>query len=107
MRFMVIVKANQDAEAGKLPPPELFEKMGRFNEEMVNAGIMLAGEGLHPTSKGARIRFDGGKTFVTDGPFQLSNDLVAGFWIIKVKSKDEAIDWTLIRLENGSPRIKI
>jgi hypothetical protein len=93
MRFMVIVKANQDSEAGKLPPPELFEKMGKFNEEMVNAGIMLAGEGLHPTSKGARIQFAGGKTVVTEGPFHLSNDLIAGFWIIKVKSKDEAIEW--------------
>src|SRR5689334_7922412 len=93
MRFMVIVKANQDSEAGKLPTAELFEQMGKFNEEMVNAGIMLAGEGLHPTSKGVRIRFHGGKTFVTDGPFQVTNDLIAGFWIIKVKSKDEAIDW--------------
>jgi len=93
MRFMVIVKANQESEAGKLPPAELFEAMGKFNEEMVNAGVMLAGEGLHPSAKGARIRFGGGKAVVSDGPFPLTNDTIAGFWLIKVKSKEEAIEW--------------
>ena len=93
MRFMVIVKANQESEAGKLPPAELFEAMGKFNEEMVNAGVMLAGEGLHPSAKGARIRFGGGKPVVSDGPFPLTNDTIAGFWLIKVKSKEEAIEW--------------
>jgi hypothetical protein len=93
MRFIVIVKANQDSEAGKLPPAELFEAMGKFNEEMVNAGVMLAGEGLQPTSKGARIRFGGGEPTVSQGPFPVTADTVAGFWLIQVKSKDEAIAW--------------
>jgi hypothetical protein len=93
MRFMVIVKANQDSEAGKMPPAELFEAMGKFNEEMVNAGVMLAGEGLQPTSKGARIRFGGGEPTVSQGPFPVTNDTIAGFWLIKVKSKDEALAW--------------
>lgn len=92
MRFMVIVKADKNSEAGVLPPPELFEKMGKFNEEMVKAGVMLAGEGLHPTAKGARVRF-ADKPVVTQGPFALTNDTIAGFWLIKVKSKDEAIEW--------------
>src|SRR5262249_45871937 len=81
------------SEAGILPPPELFEAMSKFNEEMVDAGVMLVGEGLHPTAKGARIRFGGEKAVVTDGPFPLTNDTIAGFWLIKVKSKEEAIDW--------------
>ena len=93
MRFMVMVKANPDSEAGKLPSQDVFEEMGKFNEEMVRAGVMLAGEGLHPTSKGARMRFDGSKRTVIDGPFTESKELIAGFWLISVKSKEEAIEW--------------
>jgi hypothetical protein len=94
MRFMMLVKADKNSEAGVLPPKELFAAMGRYNEEMVKAGVMQAGEGLHPTSKGARIAFGaGGKSTVTDGPFPGAKDLVAGFWLIQVKSKQEAIDW--------------
>ena len=93
MRFMVIVPANADSEAGVLPDQEILTKMGKFNEEMVKAGVMLAGEGLHASSKGARIRFSGGKTTVTDGPFTESKELIAGFWLIQVKNKDEAIAW--------------
>ncbi|HTH65365.1 MAG TPA: YciI family protein [Gemmatimonadales bacterium] len=93
MRFMVIVPANKDSEAGVLPDQEILSKMGKFNEEMVKAGVMLAGEGLHATSKGARIKFSGGRTTVTDGPFTESKELIAGFWLIQVKNKDEAIAW--------------
>src|SRR5436853_3606883 len=93
MRFMVIVPANKDSEAGVLPDKKILTDMGKFNEEMVKAGVMLAGEGLQPTSKGARIKFSGGKTMVTDGPFAESKELIAGFWLIQVKSKEEAIDW--------------
>jgi hypothetical protein len=93
MRFMILVKANPESEAGTLPSMEELEEMGRFNEEMVNAGIMLAGEGLHPSSNGARIRYDGTNRTVVDGPFTETKELVAGFWIIQVKSRDEAIEW--------------
>ncbi len=93
MRFMVIVKANKDSEAGVMPPPELFEKMGKFNEEMVKAGVMLAGEGLLPTAKGACIAFGGQQPVVTPGPFDLTNDTIAGFWLIKTKTREEAIEW--------------
>ena len=93
MRFMVMVPADKNSEAGVLPDKKLFEEMGKFNEEMVKAGVMLAGEGLQPTSKGARIRFSGGRTTVTDGPFTESKELIAGFWLIQVKSKEEAIAW--------------
>jgi hypothetical protein len=93
MRFMVIVKANQDSEAGVLPSQELLAAMGKYNEELVRAGVMLAGEGLHPSSKGARVRFAGGRTTVVDGPFAEAKELVAGFWIIQVASRDEAIEW--------------
>ena len=92
MRFMVIVKASKDSEAGVMPSTELLAAMGKFNEEMVKASVMEAGEGLHPTSKGARIRYGRGEG-VTRGPFALSNDLVAGFWLINTKSLDEAIAW--------------
>jgi len=90
---MVIVPANKDSEAGVLPDQEILTKMGKFNEEMVKAGVMLAGEGLHASSKGARIKFSGGKTTVTDGPFTESKELIAGFWLLQVKNKDEAIAW--------------
>jgi len=94
MRFMVIVKADQTTEAGVLPDAKLLTAMGKYNEELVKAGVMLAGEGLHPSSKGARVRFEaGGKTTVIDGPFTEAKELVAGFWLWQVKSKDEAIAW--------------
>jgi hypothetical protein len=90
---MVIVPASKESEAGILPDKKIFAEMGKFNEEMVKAGVMLAGEGLHPTSKGARLKFSGGKTKVIDGPFTESKELIAGFWLIQVKSKEEAIAW--------------
>jgi hypothetical protein len=90
---MVIVKADRNSEAGIFPDKELFEKMGKFNEELVNAGVMLAGEGLQPSSKGVRIRFSGGKKTVIDGPFAEAKELIAGFWLWQVKSKEEAIEW--------------
>lgn len=93
MRFMVIVKANKDSEAGKMPTEEMLTKMGKFNEELAKAGVMLAGEGLHPTSKGARVKFSNGKTTVTDGPFAETKELIAGFWLWQVKSREEAIEW--------------
>lgn len=93
MRFMVIVKANKDSEAGVMPSEELLTEMGKYNEELVNAGVMLAGEGLHPSSKGARIRFSGNKRTVIDGPFPETKELIAGFWLWQVKSKEEAIEW--------------
>jgi len=93
MRFMVMVKASKDSEAGKMPSQELLTAMGKFNEELVKAGVMQAGEGLQPSSKGARVKFVGDKRIVTDGPFTETKELVAGFWIWKCKSKQEAIDW--------------
>ena len=93
MRFMVMVKATKDSEAGALPDPKLFAAMGKYNEELVKAGVMLAGEGLQPSSKGARVRFSGTKRTVTDGPFTETNELVAGFWLWRVKSLAEAIEW--------------
>jgi hypothetical protein len=93
MRVMVLLKANKDSESGVMPSQKLLEDMGKYNEELVNAGIMLAGEGLHPTSKGKRVRFSGAKRSVIDGPFAETKELIAGFWIWKVKSMDEAIEW--------------
>jgi hypothetical protein len=93
MRFMILVKANKDSEAGVLPSPEMLAKMGKFNEELVKAGIMKAGEGLHPSSKGVRVRFSGGKPSVIEGPFAETEQLVAGFWLWQTNSKQEAIDW--------------
>jgi hypothetical protein len=93
MRFMVLVKATSDSEAGVLPDEKLFTEMGKFNEELVKAGVLLAAEGLHPTSKGARVRFSGGKRTVIDGPFTETKELIAGFWLWQVKSKEEAIEW--------------
>jgi len=107
MRFMVIVKASGDTEAGVMPSTELLTAMGKFNEEMVRAGMMQAGEGLHPTAKGARIRYSGGEPVVTQGPFALSNDLVAGFWLIDVASKDEAIAWMKRAPFDGGAEIEI
>jgi hypothetical protein len=93
MRFMVLVKANADSEAGVLPSEELLTEMGKYNEELVKAGVLLAGEGLHPSSKGARVQFSGSKRTVVDGPFTETKELIAGFWLIDVKSRDEAIEW--------------
>ncbi|MFS2020299.1 YciI family protein [Massilia sp. GER05] len=93
MKFMVIVKASAASEAGIMPSEKLFTDMGNFNEELVKAGVMLAGEGLHPSSKGARIRFNGDQRTVIDGPFTETKELVAGFWLIEVGSKEEAIEW--------------
>jgi hypothetical protein len=93
MRFMVIVKASKDSEAGKMPSEELLGAMAKFNEEMVKAGIMLDGAGLKPSSRGARIRFSGNKRTVVDGPFAETKELIAGYWIIQVKNKAEAIEW--------------
>ena len=93
MRFMIIVKATKDSEAGVMPSEQLLSEMGKFNEELVKAGVMLAGEGLHPSSKGARVKFSGAKRTVIDGPFAETKELIAGFWLWQVKSKEEAIEW--------------
>jgi hypothetical protein len=93
MRFMVIVKATAKSEAGEMPSERMLTEMGKFNEELVKAGVLLAGEGLHPSSKGARIRFEGDKRTVIDGPFAETKELIAGFWLIQVNSKEEAIEW--------------
>ena len=93
MRFIVMVKATKDSEKGVMPSEQLLAEMGRFNEELVKAGVMLAGEGLHPSSKGARVRFSGSKRTVIDGPFAETKELVAGYWLWQVKSKEEAIEW--------------
>src|SRR5436305_6307272 len=93
MRFMVIVKASKESEAGVLPDEKLLTEMGKFNEELVKAGVMLAGEGLQPSSKGVRVRFSGEKRTVIDGPFAETKELIAGFWLWQVKSKEEAIEW--------------
>src|SRR5919108_2115011 len=93
MRFMVIVKATEDSEAGKMPSTELLTAMGKYNEELVKAGVMLAGEGLQPSSKGARIKFSGTKRTVVDGPFAETKELIAGFWLWQCRSKEEAIEW--------------
>jgi hypothetical protein len=93
MKVMVLVKADKNSEAGILPSTELFAEMGKFNEELVKAGVMLAAEGLHPTSKGKRVRFSGGKRTVIDGPFTEAKELVAGFWLWQVRSMEEAVEW--------------
>jgi hypothetical protein len=93
MRFMILLKADKNTEAGVLPDEKLLTAMGKYNEEMAKAGVMLAGEGLHPSSKGARVKFSGTKRTVVDGPFTEAKELLAGFWLIQVKSKEEAIEW--------------
>ena len=93
MRFLILVKASKDSEAGVLPDEKLLTEMGQFNEELVKAGVMLAAEGLQPSSKGARVKFSGGKRTVIDGPFAETKELIAGFWIWQVKSREEAIEW--------------
>jgi hypothetical protein len=103
----VIVKANKDSEAGVMPSTELLTAMGKFNEEMVKAGVMLAGEGLHPSSNGVRIKYSGNNRTVTNGPFAGADDLVAGFWLIQVKSRDEAIEWMKRAPFDGGSEIEI
>lgn len=93
MRFMVIIKADADSEAGVMPSEQLLTEMGRYNEELVKAGVMLAGEGLHPSAKGVRVRFNGSARTVIDGPFAETKELIAGFWLWQVRSKEEAIEW--------------
>ena len=93
MRFMVLMPANKESESGALPDETILREMGQFNEELVKAGVMLAGEGLHPTSRGARVRISGSKRTVVDGPFTESKELIAGFWLWQVRSRDEAIEW--------------
>lgn len=102
MRFMIIIKASQDSEAGIMPSTELLTAMGNYNEELAKAGVLLAGEGLHPSSKGARVRFSGDKRTVIDGPFAETKELIAGFWLWQVKSREEAIEW-LKRCPNPMP----
>jgi hypothetical protein len=102
MRVMAIVKASPDSEAGIMPSEELLREMGNFNEELVKAGVMLAGEGLHPSSRGARVRFSNGERVVIDGPFAETKELIAGFWLLQVKSLDEAIEW-IKRCPNPMP----
>jgi hypothetical protein len=107
MRFMVIVKASRDSEAGVMPSTELMTAMGKFNAEMVKAGVMQAGEGLHPSSKGARLKYSGGPAAVSRGPFDLTRDLVSGFWLIETRSLDEAVDWMKRAPFDGGAEIEI
>ena len=107
MRFMVIVKANKDSEAGVLPDEKILREMGKFNEELVKAGVMLAGEGLHSSKDGARLRFEGKKRTVTDGPFAETKELVAGFWLWQCKSKAEAIEWLKRAPFDGGAEVEI
>ena len=107
MRFMVIVKADKNSEAGVMPSREILTAMGKFNEELVKAGVMLAGEGLHPTSKGKRVKFSGGKHTITDGPFAESKELIAGFWLWQVRSMDEAVEWLKRSPFDGGTEIEI
>ena len=107
MRFMVIVKADKDSEAGVMPSEEILTAMGKYNEELVKAGVMLAGEGLHPTSKGVRIKFSGKNRTVTDGPFAESKELIAGFWVWQVRSREEAIQWLKRAPFDGGTEIEL
>lgn len=107
MRFMVIVKADKNSEAGVLPDKKILTAMGKYNEELVKAGVMLAGEGLHPSSKGARVKFSGTKRTVTDGPFAEAKELIAGYWLWQVKSKEEAIEWLKRAPFDGGTEIEI
>jgi hypothetical protein len=107
MRFMVLVKASRESEAGVMPDEKILTARGKYNEELVKAGVMLAGEGLHPTSKGVRVKFSGPKRTVTDGPFPETKELLAGFWIFKVKSKEEAIEWLKKAPFDGGTEIEV
>ena len=107
MRFMVIVKANEESEAGVLPSEEILAAMGKYNEELVKSGVMLAGEGLHSSSKGARVKFSGQQRTVIDGPFAETKELIAGFWLWQVKSKEEAVEWLKRAPFDGGVEIEI
>ena len=107
MRCMVIVKASKESEAGVLPSTEILQKMGKFNEELVKNGVMLAGEGLQPTSKGKRVRFEGEKRTVIDGPFTETKELIAGFWLWQVRSMDEAVEWLKRAPFDGGTEVEI
>ena len=107
MRVMVIVKASKESEAGALPGTEILTKMGRYNEELVKAGVMLAGDGLHPTSRGKRVRFSGATRSVIDGPFTESKELIAGFWLWQVRSMDEAVEWLKRAPFDGGAEVEI
>ena len=107
MRYMVLVKASEESEAGVMPSESELNEMGKFNAELVEAGVMLAGEGLQPSSKGARVKFEGDKRTVTDGPFAETKELVAGFWILQVKSKEEAIEWIKRAPFGGGAEVEI
>jgi hypothetical protein len=107
MRVMVIVKASKESEAGALPGTEILTRMGRYNEELVKAGVMLAGDGLHPTSKGKRVRFSGATRSVIDGPFTESKELIAGFWLWQVRSMDEAVEWLKRAPFDGGAEVEI
>ncbi len=107
MRFMVIVKASEESEAGVLPDEKILTEMGRYNEELAKAGVLLAGEGLHPSSKGARVRFSGEQRIVTDGPFTETKELVAGFWLWQVDSLEEAVEWLKRAPFDGGTEVEI
>jgi hypothetical protein len=107
MRVMVIVKASPESEAGEMPSQDLLARMGAYNEELVNAGVMLAGEGLHPTARGIRVRFDGESRTVTDGPFAETRELIAGFWLWQVRSMDEAVEWLKRAPFDGGAELEI
>ncbi|HWO16642.1 MAG TPA: YciI family protein [Solirubrobacterales bacterium] len=107
MRFMVLVKASEESEAGVMPSEEELAEMGKFNEELVKAGVMLAGEGLHPTSRGARIRFSGDERTVIDGPFAETKELLAGYWLIQARDRDEAIEWMKRAPFDGGTEIEV
>jgi hypothetical protein len=107
MRFMVLVKASEESEAGVMPREEELAEMGKFNEELVKAGVMLAGEGLHPTSRGARIRFSGDERTVIDGPFAETKELLAGYWVIQARDRDEAIEWMKRAPFDGGTEIEV
>jgi len=107
MRFMVIVKANQDSENGVMPDSSLLEAMGKYNEELAKAGVMIAGEGLHPSSKGVRIKFDGSTRTVKDGPFAEAKELIAGFWLFQCRSREEAIEWVKRAPFDGGTEIEV
>jgi hypothetical protein len=104
---MVIVKASEESEAGVLPDEKILSEMGKYNEELVKAGVMLAAEGLHPSSKGARVKFSGGKRTVTDGPFSETKELIAGFWLWQVKSKEEAVEWLTRAPFDGGTEVEL
>jgi hypothetical protein len=107
MRVMVMIRADKDTEAGVMPSEEILAAMGKYNEELVNAGVLLAGEGLHPSSKGARVKFSGGKATVIDGPFTEAKELIAGFWLWQVKSMEEAIEWLRRSPFDGGAEIEV